>query len=305
MRSDIYSQISVNKHKTVLLIGIFLVVLIGLGWVISAYYGNPLILSVAVAIALVQTWIGYYCSDAVALAVAHAQPVTGKEGRWAKRLLNTVENLSIADGLKAPKVYLIQDSAPNAFATGRDPQHASLAVTSGLLEKLDQPELEGVLAHELSHVRNYDIRVMSLVIVLAGIITLVGDIFLRSLWWGDRRDDNNEGGQIILVIALIFAILAPIAATLIQLAVSRKREFLADASGALLTRYPEGLASALQKISADREPLEVANRGTAHLYIVNPLKAHEGKSSVGWLGNLFSTHPPIIERIKRLRAMED
>lgn len=312
MANDIYSQISGNKEKTVLLIGVFLVVIIGLGWVISAYYGNSIILYIAVTIALVQAWVGYYHSDTIALAVSRAQPVTGKEGRSAKILLDTVENLSIADGVPSPKVYLINDSAPNAFATGRDPKHASLAVTSGLLEKLDKPELEGVLAHELSHIKNYDIRVMSLVVVLAGIIALVGDLFLRSLWWGGRRSNNDEGGQIMLVVAIIFAILAPLAATLIQLAVSRKREYLADASSALLTRYPEGLANALQKIAADREPLEVANRGTAHLYIANPfdklragpLKAHEGKSSVGWLSNLFSTHPPIEERIKRLKAME-
>lgn len=298
MHKDIYSQIGANKSKSVFLIGVFLILIIAFGWVISGYYGNPVILYIAVLISFVQAWVGYFYSDKIALATAHATPVTGKENRETKQLLNMIQNLTITAGVPMPKVYLINDSAPNAFATGRDPQHASIAVTTGLIEKLEDEELQGVLAHELSHIRNYDIRVMSLVVVLVGIIAVVSDFFLRSMFWGGRRsnDNDNNGNGIMIVVALVLAILAPIAATLIQLAVSRKREYLADASGALLTRYPEGLASALQKISADKEPLEVANRGTAHLYISNPLKNINPKS---W----FSTHPPIEERIKRLREM--
>jgi heat shock protein HtpX len=194
-------------------------------------------------------------------------------------------------------------SAPNAFATGRDPKHASIAVTSGLLDKLDKTELEGVIAHELSHVGNYDIRLMTVVVVLVGVVALLSDFFLRWTWFGGRRRSDNSGqlGLILFIIAIAMAILAPLAATLIQLAISRKREFLADASGALLTRYPEGLASALEKIAKDREPLEVANKATAHLYIESPFK--EASQNRGWLTGLFDTHPPVQERIKRLRAM--
>lgn len=298
IKQDIYSQISGNKTKSVFLVGVFLVLIITFGWMISGYYGNPIILYIAVAISFIQAWVGYFYSDKIALVTARATPVTGKENRETKQLVNMIQNLTITAGVPMPKVYLIDDSAPNAFATGRDPQHASIAVTTGLVEKLEDEELQGVLAHELSHIRNYDIRVMSLVVVLVGIIAVVSDFFLRSMFWGGQRsnDNDNNGNGIMIAIALVLAILAPIAATLIQLAVSRKREFLADASGALLTRYPEGLASALAKISTDEEPLEVANRGTAHLYISNPLKNINPRS---WL----STHPPIEERMKRLREM--
>jgi len=297
MKSDIYSQITANKSKSVLLIGVFLVLIIAFGWAISGYYGNPIFLYIATIFSFIQAWAGYYYSDKIALATAKAIPVTGKENRETKNLVNTIQNLTITAGVPMPKVYVIDDSAPNAFATGRDPQHASIAVTTGLIEKLEDEELQGVLAHELSHIKNYDIRVMSLVVVLVGIIAVVSDFFLRSMFWGNRRsNDNDNGGGIMIVIALVLAILAPIAATLIQLAVSRKREFLADASGALLTRYPEGLASALEKIAKDKEPLEVANRGTAHLYILSPFKKEN-------ISSWFSTHPPITERINRLKAM--
>jgi len=211
------------------------------------------------------------------------------------QLHRLVENLSITAGIPKPKIFLIDDSAPNAFATGRDPKHAAIAVTSGLLEKLNKNELEGVLAHELSHIGNYDIRLMTIVVVLYGIIALVSDFFLRSLWFRGR-DRDSQGQAIFMLIGIVLAILAPIAALLIQLAISRKREYLADASGALLTRYPEGLASALEKISRDHEPLEVANRATAHLYITNPFK---GQS----ITTLFSTHPPAEDRIKKLEEM--
>jgi len=297
MKSDIYSQITANKSKSVLLIGVFLVLIIAFGWAISGYYGNPIFLYIATIFSFIQAWAGYYYSDKIALATAKAIPVTGKENRETKNLVNTIQNLTITAGVPMPKVYVIDDSARNAFATGRDPQHASIAVTTGLIEKLEDEELQGVLAHELSHIKNYDIRVMSLVVVLVGIIAVVSDFFLRSMFWGNRRsNDNDNGGGIMIVIALVLAILAPIAATLIQLAVSRKREFLADASGALLTRYPEGLASALEKIAKDKEPLEVANRGTAHLYISSPFKKEN-------ISSWFSTHPPITERINRLKAM--
>jgi len=297
MKSDIYSQITANKSKSVLLIGVFLVLIIAFGWAISGYYGNPIFLYIATIFSFIQAWAGYYYSDKIALATAKAIPVTGKENHETKNLVNTIQNLTITAGVPMPKVYVIDDSARNAFATGRDPQHASIAVTTGLIEKLEDEELQGVLAHELSHIKNYDIRVMSLVVVLVGIIAVVSDFFLRSMFWGNRRsNDNDNGGGIMIVIALVLAILAPIAATLIQLAVSRKREFLADASGALLTRYPEGLASALEKIAKDKEPLEVANRGTAHLYISSPFKKEN-------ISSWFSTHPPITERINRLKAM--
>lgn len=215
-----------------------------------------------------------------------------------------VENLCIAEGVPLPKIYIINDSAPNAFATGRDPAHAVVCFTTGILEKLNKVELEGVTAHELSHVKNYDIRLLSIVTILVGLVALMADFFMRSLWWGQRRDDNNSSSSnsqaIFLVIGLILAIISPIIATLIQLAVSRKREYLADASGALITRYPEGLASALEKISKDKEPLEVANNATAHLYIINPFK---GKNISNWFSGLFNTHPPVEERIKILRSM--
>lgn len=292
-----YRQIDSNKTKTVLLMGLFLVLVIGLGWVFARIYDSPVILYAAVAISFVQAWVSYYYSDSIALAVSRAQPLPREQAPEVHRL---IENLSITAGVPQPKIYLIHDSAPNAFATGRDPQHASIAVTTGLLEKLNRTELEGVLAHEMSHITNYDIRLATIVVVLVGVIALVSDWFLRSLWFGGhRRDDNhNQGGGALLLIGIVLAILAPIAATLIQLAISRKREFLADASGAMLTRYPEGLASALEKIAADKEPLEVANRATAHMYIANPLKNLEGKVTT-----LFSTHPPVQERIKALRSM--
>lgn len=295
-----YKQIDSNKTKSAVLIALFLVFIIGFGWILSQAYNNPLILWVAVAISFFQAWVGYYYSDKVALAVSGAQPLEKKQ---AKELFRLVENLAITAGTPQPKLYVINDSAPNAFATGRDPSHAVIAVTTGLLEKLNRTELEGVLAHEMSHITNYDIRLSTIVVVLVGIIALASDWFLRSMFWsaGGRRGRDREGDSgsgIFILIGIILAILAPIAATLIQLAISRKREFLADASGALLTRYPEGLASALAKIAHDKEPLEAANKATAHLYFENPLKDYRGT-----VNNLFSTHPSVEERIKALRQM--
>jgi len=245
--------------------------------------------------------ISYYSSSSMVLGISQAREVKHDEN---PDLYNVVENLCIGSGMPVPKIYIINDTAPNAFATGRDPQHATIAVTSGLLQKLDKLELEGVIAHELSHIKNYDIRLMTLVVVLVGLVALLADFMLRFTFFGSGRRPSNRGrgeglgGALILIIALVAAILAPIAAQLIKLAISRGREYLADSSGALLTRYPEGLARALEKISADKEPLEVANKATEHLYITNPLKGHKS-----WANNLFSTHPPIDERIRRLRAM--
>jgi len=284
------------------LLGLFLVFVIGLGYLLSYVFDNQLILIIAVIIAVTQALVSYYYSDSITLAVSGAKEVPRKEPFL--EIHRVVENLSITGGLPKPKIYLIEDTAPNAFATGRDPKHASIAVTSGLLEKLDKNELEGVIAHELSHVGNYDIRLMTVIVILVGIVALLSDFFLRWTWFGGRRRSDGDSGQlglILFAVAIIMAILAPLAATLIQLAISRKREFLADASGSLLTRYPDGLASALEKISKDREPLEVANKATAHLYIENPFK--ETSENRGWLAGLFDTHPPVEERIKRLRAM--
>ncbi len=294
-----YTEISKNKSESALLVFLFLVFIIGLGWIFSRAYNSPGLLFVAVIFSTVSALVSYYFSDSITLAISQAKPVDQKSNQELYRL---VENLTIAAGLPMPKIYVIEDTAMNAFATGREPKHAVICYTSGILQRLNKAELEGVTAHELSHVGNYDIRFMTLVVVLVGIVTLLGDWFLRiSFFGGRRRSDNNDGGQIFMLIGLVLAILSPIVATLIKLAVSRKREFLADASGALLTRYPEGLASALQKISADTEPLEAANKATAHLYIANPLKGNSG--GVSWFANLFNTHPPIEERIKRLREM--
>ncbi len=293
-----YKQIAANKGKTVFLISLFLVFVIGFGWLLARIYDNPIILVLAVGLSFVQAWASYFYADTIALAVSRAQLL---ERSQAPDLFRVVENLSIAAGIAMPPLYLIVDSAPNAFATGRNPQHAAIAVTSGLLAKLDKSELEGVVAHELSHVRNYDILVSTLVVVLVGVIALASDWFMRSLWWGSgrrERNSNSDGSSILMIAGIVLALLAPLAATLIQLAISRKREFLADASGALLTRYPEGLARALEKIAHDTDALEVANKATAHLYFSNPLKGTRG-----YLNTLFSTHPPIEERIKALRSM--
>jgi heat shock protein HtpX len=300
-----YASISKNKRESILLIFIFFILVIGLGYIFSQVYQSPGILVIAVLFSTVSAFVSYFFSDSITLALSQAKEVDRKN---APELFRLVENLTIAAGLPMPRVYIIEDTAPNAFATGRDPKHAVICVTTGLLQKLEKVELEGVLAHELSHIGNYDIRVMTLVVVLVGTVTLLADWFLRfSLFGGKKsggdRDNNGNLGLILMVAGIVLAILSPLVATLIKLAVSRKREFLADSSGVLITRYPEGLARALEKISADKEPLEAANKATAHMYIVNPLKAHKGEDSVGWFAGLFNTHPPIQERIKRLREM--
>lgn len=291
---NIYGQIASNKRKTVLLILGFLVFAIVFGYIISLFFDFGLFgLGVFLVIFGLITYASYYNSDKMVLSLSHAKPVK-KEGY--PLLYNVVENLSIGLGQPMPKVYVIEDGGMNAFATGRDPQHSSVAATTGLLNALDKQELTGVMAHELSHVRNYDIRLMSLVTVLAGSIAIISDFFLRSLLWGGSDRKNSNG--ILIVIALAAAVLAPIAAGLIQLSVSRNREYLADASGALLTRYPEGLASALEKIS--RHPqVKHSSHATAHMFIESPF----GEKAKDFFSNLYSTHPPAQERIKRLRAM--
>jgi len=276
---------------------IFLIFVIGVGYVLSLYFNNYLILVIAVLVAIVQSLVSYYFSDSISLAVSGAKEAP-REGPFLE-LHRIVENLSITAGIQKPKIYIINDPSPNAFATGRDPKHASIAVTTGLLDILEKNELEGVIAHELSHVGNYDIRLMTIVVVLVGVVALISDFALRWMWWGGGRrnnDNNNNQAQLILmIVAIALAILAPLAATLIQLAISRKREYLADASGALLTRYPKGLASALEKISQYKTPIKRANRATSHLYISDPFKKK--------VAGLFSTHPPISDRIKKLDEM--
>ncbi len=299
-----YNAIAKNKRDSWILIFSFLIVISALGFLFSQVYGNPAILYLAVGISVLSAWFSYYFADSITLTMSRAKPVDRQTNQDLYRL---VENLCIAAGLPTPKIYIIDDQSPNAFATGRDPQHAVVCYTSGILQQLDKTELEGVTAHELSHIGNYDIRLMMLVVVLVGMVTLLGDWFLRFSIFGGRRSRNNDngGGQlglILLAAGILLAILSPLIATLIKMAVSRQREYLADASGAMLTRYPEGLASALEKISTNQPPLAEANKATAHLYIVNPLTGSQGKR-VGWLANLFNTHPPIADRINRLREM--
>lgn len=298
----IYDQIGANKRRTWLLMFFFSFFIMAVAYLftIALGYRGPGALGF-VGIFLIITGImnlgSYYWSDKLVMAISGAKQIKEKDN---PTLFRTVENLCIGDGLPMPKIYIMNQAAPNAFATGRDPQHAAVAVTTGLLEKLDKLELEGVIAHELSHIKNYDSRLMTVIVILVGLVALLADFFMRSLLWGGGDDDNRKGAAIFMVLAIIAAILAPIAAQLIQLAVSRRREFLADASGALLTRYPDGLASALEKIAMDATPLKAATTATAHLYIANPFK---GKQATNWLTKLFMTHPPVEERIKALKDM--
>jgi len=294
-----YNQIDANKRRTVYLFFFFSIFLIAIGWAFSYIYNSQLILIIAVVIAIFQSWFSYYFADSVALATSGAveAPVAQFQD-----LHHVVENLAITAGLPKPKIYVINDPAPNAFATGRNPQHASVAVTTGLLQIMERRELEGVLAHELSHVGNYDILVMTVTVTLVGAIVLLSDIFMRSLWFRGGRDDrNNDSGGYLIIIGIALAILSPVFAKLIELAISRKREYLADASGALLTRFPEGLASALEKIEKYERPMQRINRATAHLYINEPYGVDDRKQS--WLQTLVSTHPPIDDRIVKLREM--
>jgi len=293
---SVYTSYDRNIRLTWVYMTVFLVLVIGVGYVFSEALESPGILPFAVIFSIVMSFGSYWWSDRIVLSISGARPVDSEEDKDLYRL---VENLAIAAGLPTPRIYVIDDSAMNAFATGRNPEHGVICFTTGLLKRLEKPEIEGVAAHELSHIGNRDTLISTIVVVLVGFIALLADWFRHSLWFGRSRDnDNNGGGQlqvILFLIAIVLSILAPIAATLMQLAISRKREFLADSSGALLTRYPEGLASALRKISADTEPLEAANRATAHLYIANPFK---GKK----VAKFFMTHPPVEERIEALLA---
>ncbi len=300
-RLNIYDAVAANRWRTALLITVFTGILVALGYVVGEVFapgGGVAMVPVALGLSGVSATASYFAGDKLVLAQSQARALAPGE---EPQLRNIVETLSIGLGIDPPRIHLIDDSAPNAFATGRDPKHASIAVTRGLLDKLDRTEMEGVIAHELSHVVNRDIRVMLLVTVLVGTVALLSDWMLRSFAWGGgggRRGRDRGGGGIILIIAIVLAILTPIIATLIQLAVSRQREYLADASGALLTRFPSGLANALRKIAADKEALEVANKATASLYFANPLK-----DAPRAMDGLFDTHPPIAERIRRLEAM--
>ena len=300
-------RIARNRRNSLLLIAAFLAFVTVFGYIIGfAWIGDPVRALFGLVLALIagtiSGLISYYAGDKMVLAASRAKEITHDD---APVLFNVVEEMTIAAGLPMPKVYIVDDTAPNAFATGRDPEHASVAVTKGLLEKLDRDELQGVIAHEMSHVANFDIRYSMLVGILVGTTVLISDFFLRGLWFGGGRGGGRRdggGGQlqiIMIIIAVVLAILAPLFARLLQLSISRQREFLADTTAVRLTRNPKGLADALQKISGDREVLEVANRATAHLYIANPIKKFEKRSK-----GLFSTHPPIEERIMILRAME-
>ncbi|MEA2113652.1 MAG: M48 family metallopeptidase [Patescibacteria group bacterium] len=295
--ATLYTQKDKNIRKTYVLIFLFLIFIIGLGWIFSYQFNSPIILIIAVIFSSLMSFTSYWYSDKIVLKISKAKEVKKSDNPELYRL---VENLSITAGLPLPKIYIIGEMSPNAFATGRDPEHAVIAVTKGLLEKLEKSELEGVLAHEMSHIGNRDILLQTVVVVLVGIVALLSDWFLRwSIFGGRRRSDNGGGqlGTIMVVIGFILAILSPFIALLIQMAISRKREFLADANGALLTRYPEGLAKALEKISQDATPLKVANKATAHMYIANPFKGKKVRK-------MFMTHPPVEERLKALRGME-
>lgn len=299
---NIYSAISANKYKTWLIMLLFVLIITTVVYVFSNALGYGLgFVGIALILAGITSIGSYYYSDKIILATTNAHEIKKSDN---PQLFRIVENLCIGDGLPMPKIYIINDPSPNAFATGRDPRHAVVCVTTGILSVLDQTELEGVIAHELSHIKDFDIRLMGIVAILVGFIAIAANLFINQLWWGglgrDREDRGNNVQVIFLLIGIILAILSPIAATLIQLAVSRKREFLADASGVLLTRYPEGLANALEKISKDPHILKTASNATAHLFIVNPFK---GKDTKQWFTSLFDTHPPIEERIKILRSM--
>jgi len=291
-----YSAITANKRRTVIILLIFLLFVAGLSWLFGQYLGQPDAAYVIFVIGAAYAMISYFTGSRLSLAVNGAQEIEKKDD---PRLWRIVENLAITDGLPMPKVYIINDPAPNAFATGRDPDHSAVCVTSGLLDIMDDDELQGVIAHELGHVKNYDIRVSMITFALVAVVALIADIMLRLSWFGGGRRNNNndsEAGQILFFLGIIAAILAPVVATLIQLAISRQREYLADATGVLTTRYPEGLESALAKIEQTGSALKRQNTATAHFFFANPLRGHS-------ITNLFSTHPPIPDRIARLEKM--
>ena len=293
--ATLYTQQSVNVRKTWFLMTVFFVMIVAIGYFLNWYYGSPIIMYVAIGFALFMNVASYWWSDKLVVKMTGARPADAHHHR---DLINVVENLSITAGLPMPKVYVVNDPAPNAFATGRDPKHAVVAATTGLLQILDRTELEGVIAHELAHVGNRDMLVSTVAVVLAGFVAIVADLMMRSILWGGNNRDRHPA---FLIIGIVGIILAPIAAQLIQMAVSRKREYLADATGALLTRYPEGLASALEKISSYSRPMQRANTATAHLFISDPFGKEKGIMSK--ISGLFQTHPPAADRIRILREM--
>lgn len=291
--ANLYQERSSNVFRTFMLMAVFFAIILLIGWGVSYYYGDVSFLYIAFGLALITNVGSYWFSDKLVLSMTGAKPATREQ---FFDLYTVTENLAITAGLPMPKLYVIDDPAPNAFATGRDEKHAVVAATTGLLSMMNRTELEGVIAHELSHVKNKDMLVMTVAVVLAGFVAIVADMFLRASMFGGGDRDNNKGGALFAILAIVGIILAPIAAQLIQLAISRRREYLADASGALLTRYPEGLASALEKIGAYARPMKNANHATAHLFIGNPFGGRAGK----FVNGLFATHPPVEERVKRL-----
>jgi heat shock protein HtpX len=298
--ANAFDEVAVNKFKSYLLMFLFAIIIIGLGYIIGQVYGNGdyfvtvIFMVFAFIISIVMGLVSYFWGDKAALQMSKAYPANRKDHA---HYINSVEGLAIAAQIPTPSIYVLPDQSINAFATGRDPAHASIAVTEGALKKLNRTELEGVIAHEMGHVRNYDMRLMTITVILVGLIAMVSDIFVRSMWFGGNRDnDSGKGNAIILVVGIVLAILAPIIAELIKLAISRKREYAADASGAILSRHPQALADALKKIGKDSEETKVASKATAHLYFSNPFRK-------GSFSNLFSTHPPLEERIRRLEKM--
>ena len=298
--ATLYTHQGQNIRKTWMLMSVFLIVVIGIGFVFARMYNNPNILYFFVIFSIGMNIISYWYSDKIALSMAGAKPATREQ---YFDFYTIVENLAITAGLPMPRIYVIEDVSPNAFATGRDKEHAVIAVTTGLLSIMNKTELEGVVAHEMSHIGNRDMLVSTVAVVLVGFVSIVSDMMIRSMIFGGSRDDNKSSG-IFAIVGIVLAILAPIFATLLQLAISRKREYLADASGSLLTRYPEGLASALEKISQYGRPMVIQSNSIAHLYIANPLGPKVRDVAFGKkVGNLFSTHPPVEDRIKKLREM--
>lgn len=303
--TNVYEAVGQNKLKSVLVMLFFVAFVTAIIWIFARVLSfGPWVVGFALIISGLMSLGSYWWSDKIILSLSKARAADKKKDF---RFYTVAENLALAAGIPMPKLYVIEDGAPNAFATGRDPKHAAVCATRGLLEKLDRTELEGVIAHELSHVRNYDIRLMAIVAILAGMIVIVTDIgFRMSIFGGRDNDRDNRANALFFAVAVVLAILAPVIAQLIQLAISRRREFLADASAVYLTRFPDGLARALEKIALDRTPAKFASNATAHLFIENPFKADAGQSKSkkgSWLVNLFSTHPPVEERIKALRAM--
>ncbi len=296
--STLYTQAERNNYKTYAYLLGFVLLIVAIGLALSYFYENPLLLYIAFGISVLMSFFSYWNSDKIVLSLSKAKPAKKED---YPELYRITENLAITNGLPMPRLYVIEDAQPNAFATGRNPEHGVVAVTTGLLKKLERAELEAVIAHELGHIGNNDILISSIVVVLVGTVVLVADFFFRMAFFGRMGGRDSRGSLPILIGAIVFIILAPILAQLMKFAISRKREYLADSTAALTTRYPEGLARALEKISGDPHQLKTANDATAHLYLVNPFR---GKEKESWFRKLFMTHPPIEERIKKLREID-